>query len=414
MPYDVVVPQIGEAISELRVAGWLKKVGDRVAIGDPLFEVDSDKAIVEVESVVQGKLVEILAAEDASVMPQQVVARIRLDGEEGVEQAGSAGPGDAASAGATTDAGADGPAPSLQPVRPVGSVGPRSDTGRASPKARRRARELGISLEGVAGTGPNGLITVGDLEEAARSRASTEAPTHAQVVHRNPTFDDLPKLRQVVARRMLASKQQVPHFYLSVEVDMQQPGALRQYCRDVLEWERAPSYTDIVVRACALTLVAMPELNVSYTDRLIRRESVSIGVAVASDEGLTVPVLANADALPLRDMATALRELAQRARAGRLKQSDTGPKSIVVSNLGMFGVDEFLAIIDPPDPMILSMGRIRDRFVPVGGVAEVRPMAILGLSVDHRVLDGAQAARFLTRLKGRLEQPFDILGSAGS
>jgi pyruvate dehydrogenase E2 component (dihydrolipoamide acetyltransferase) len=414
VPFDVVVPQIGEAISELRVAGWLKKVGDHVEVGEPLFEVDSDKAVVEVESVVSGTLTEVLSAEDAAVMPQQVVARIRLDGEAESEEApdesddldrpAEAG-GDAALGGSR--AGGFDPGPSSSEV-------PRAHTKvRASPKARRRARELGIELEGVVGSGPNGLITVDDLTGVVPHH-DTERLEEASVALDGPTFADLPKLRQVVARRMLASKQQIPHFYLSVDVDMQQLGELRDYCREILAWERAPSYTDIVVHACALTLVTMPELNVSYTDRLIRRDEISIGLAVAAEEGLTVPVLPNAAALTLAETAVSLRGLAERARAGRLKQADTGSKSMVVSNLGMFGVDSFAAIIDTPDPMILSMGRVKDCVVAVAGSPRIRPMATFGLSVDHRVLDGVQGARFLAQLKHRLEQPFDILGSARS
>jgi pyruvate dehydrogenase E2 component (dihydrolipoamide acetyltransferase) len=411
VPFEVVVPQIGEAVSELRLASWLKKVGERVTVGDPLFEVDSDKAVVEVESVVDGTLAEILAEVDASVMPQQVVARILADDE--VSTPGSDRPRAAAGPVDGRDRAADA-VPATQPNARAREGARARPAERASPKARRHARELGVSLEGIEGTGPHGLITVSDIDRAARRRgeAATSVPQHAP--HEPGSFSDLPKLRQVVARRMLASKQLVPHFYLSVDVDTHLLAALRDYCRQALAWERPPSYTDIVVRACALTLAEMPELNVSYTDRLFRRDAIGIGLAVATDQGLTVPVLADADTLTLRDVATALRELAQRARAGRLKQSDTGAKSMVVSNLGMYGVDSFAAIIDMPDPMILSMGRVRDCLVPVAGSPAVRPMATLGLSVDHRVLDGVQGAQFLARLKHRLEQPFEILGSERS
>jgi pyruvate dehydrogenase E2 component (dihydrolipoamide acetyltransferase) len=172
-----------------------------------------------------------------------------------------------------------------------------------------------------------------------------------------------------------------------------------------------PTYTDILARACALTVGEMPAVNVSYTEQgLMPRSVVGIGVAVNTDAGLIVPVLSQTETADLRKTSLALRDLTGRARNGRLRQSDLGPKSMVISNLGMYGMDTFIAIIDMPDPMILAVGRVAERVVPVAGQPAVLPMCTLTLSVDHRVLDGVQAAQFLDRLKNRLENPFDILG----
>ena len=210
---------------------------------------------------------------------------------------------------------------------------------------------------------------------------------------------------------MQASKQQVPHFYLMADVDMSEANRLRDYCRRHMGWEKSPTYTDILIRACALSIKEMPFVNRSYSDAgFIERQRISIGVAVASKAGLIVPTLPDADQLSLKSIAENLRALAERARQGRLKPADLSEKSMVISNLGMYGVDAFIAIIDMPDPMILAVGQVADRLVPVDGQAVIKPMCTLSLSVDHRVLDGAEGAQFLSLIKNRLENPFDIMG----
>jgi pyruvate dehydrogenase E2 component (dihydrolipoamide acetyltransferase) len=417
MPTDIVVPQIGEAVSELRIVAWYKQVGDDVHVGDLLFEVDSDKAIVEVEAFVDGTLLEILAPADSAVMPQEVVARV-----------------------ATADEVA-------QPVAPQAPIRETPSSANISPVAQRMASQMGVSLAGITGSGPNGRITAEDVQNHAgqqaravdRVLASPKARLVAQdrgvdlsalagtgvdglIVLRDvetaaPAFaaagtvTPISKLRQTIAASMVASKQQVPHFYLMADVDMSEANRLRDYCRDLPGWERAPTYTDILIRACALSIVDMPSVNRSYGDAgFIERQQIGIGVAVAAEAGLIVPTLPDADQLSLQSIAENLRALAQRARSGRLKPADLGEKSMVISNLGMYGVDAFIAIIDMPDPMILAVGQVTDRLVPVDGQAVIKPMCTLSLSVDHRVLDGVQGAQFLALVKNRLENPFDIMG----
>jgi pyruvate dehydrogenase E2 component (dihydrolipoamide acetyltransferase) len=210
--------------------------------------------------------------------------------------------------------------------------------------------------------------------------------------------------------RMQASKQTVPHFYLMLDVDMSAAQSLRTYCREVLRWERAPTYTDLMVRACGLALRAVPAMNMSYVDeQLVRHRTANIGIAVSTEDGLLVPVLSNADTMALQDVSAQVRDITERARQRRLTASDLSAKSMVVSNLGMYGIDAFVAIIDVPDPMILAVGRISDRVVPLNGQVVIRPICTLTLSVDHRAVDGAQAAQFLQRIQTLFEQPFDLL-----
>lgn len=434
MAIEVVVPQVGEAIAEVTLVTWLKSEGDYVRRGEPLFEVDTDKAIVEVEAFAEGTLTQILVPEGGAVMPQQVVALLTPEGEaeaapspdaEVVAQAAEVPPPTQAvpdvkispvAQRIAAELGVD-----LSKVQGTGPgrrvtaedvhraagvevgkrVPPPADGGPprvlASPKARRLAKELGVDLHRLQGTGIDGMIVAEDVQAAlVAPRPSGPRP--------------LSKLRRSIATRMQLSKQTIPHFYLMVDVDMTQAQHLRTYCGEKLGWEQAPTYTDIVVRACALALADMPALNVTYADEgMVRRGTVGIGIAVSVEDGLIVPVLPTADQLSLRQTSEAARGLIARAREGRLRGGDLSQKSMVVSNLGMYGVDAFVAIIDPPDPMILAVGRIADRVVPVEGQAAIRPMSTLTLSVDHRALDGVAGSEFLTRVKDLLESPFELL-----
>ena len=435
---EIVVPQLGEAVSEVTLVQWFKKEGDWVEKDEVLFEVDTDKTVVEVEAFAEGTLVEILSANGSKVLPLQVVGLMTATGEQ-------ASVPRAAVESKTAPTVAVLSTPKATPLarnvadqlgvdlidvegtgfsnrvmaddvrrynsagdgkEAVGTNDKRAPRVAASPKARRLAKTLGVDLSGLVGTGADGLISVKDIERAAQT------PQNQPVV--SPTdVDILPpsKLRKTIATRMQTSKQTVPHFYLMVEVDMMQAGNLRTYCQDKLGWERAPTYTDMMVRACALALTAMPQVNRIYTDQGFQpRNSVDIGVAVGVEEGLIVPVLQGVDRLGLQEISAGIRGMAQRARNSRLRPTDLSSKSMVVSNLGMYGIDAFYAIIDIPDPMILAAGRVTDRIVALGGRPVVRPLCTLTLSVDHRVLDGVLGAGFLTRVKDILENPYEVLG----
>jgi pyruvate dehydrogenase E2 component (dihydrolipoamide acetyltransferase) len=353
---DVVVPQLGEVASDVVLVRWLKREGDEVRKGEPLFELDTDKYVVEIQAVEDGTLVQIVVSEREEVSPLQVVAR-------------------------------------LLPAAASVASGPSARAGRrvlASPKARSLAGKLG------------GLITAEDV----RALAAREAPVQAATTH-----VPLSRARRAVAARTQASKREAPHFYLLADADMSEALRLRAHCAEALGWERLPSYTDLLVAACARALGRCPEANVVFSEEgLRRRESVDVGVAVALDDGLLSPVVRDAGALGLRELSERRRALVARARRGRLTGADAGERSIVVSNLGMYGVDAFIAIIDLPDPMILAAGRVAERCVPVDGVPAVRPACTLALSVDHRALDGVVAARFLGLLRESLEEAFVLLG----
>lgn len=441
MRVEVVVPQIGEAVAELSIVRWLKAAGDSVTKGEVLFEIDSDKAIVEVECFVDGKLIEIIHGDGSTVMPQNIVAILETE----VEIASLAQDGNSSN---SHDVDASTPGNS-----DVGHV-----LGKASPLADRVARELGIDLQAISGTGPTGRIMRADVVEyqAKSNRDTAVADPKLTFLNVSPkarllarelgvdlavlvghgiggmvvskdvlsalpatdmdrsrpqTLHSPSKLRQIIAERTLEAKQTVPHFYLSVDVNMTQVNALRQHCVDHLQWERPPTYTDILVRVCSLTLAKLEWANRSYTSAGIRvRERVNIGIAVGTDEGLIVPVIPEANEMTLTQTVKLLRALIERARHGRLKASDFSEKSMVISNLGMYSVDRFIAIIDIPDPMILAVGRVVDRVVPIEGQVRIQPMCTLTLSVDHRLLDGVQGAVFLERIKDYLESPFEIMG----
>jgi pyruvate dehydrogenase E2 component (dihydrolipoamide acetyltransferase) len=388
---DVIVPQVGEAVAEVRLVRWLKAPGEPVKRGEPLFELDTDKALVEVEAFVDGTLVEIVVPEGGAVLPQQVVGRVLVaDSKSPVTLAHTVSQPEPVTG--------ESQVASPEPLPPT-PAGERGERRAVSPKARRLAEQLGLILDMVQGTGPDGLVTVSDVEAA--QRAASVYPAQA------PSWLSR---RQAIAERTLASKQQVPHFYLTVDADMTEARRLRAHCTAELDWPQPPTFTDLIVRATALALAAMPRVNVRYMDgQLEARPSVDIGVAIALDEGLMAPVLAGADQASLRATAEWLRAAAERARQGRLQQQDLRSKSLVVSNLGMYGIDSFIAIIDQPDPMILAVGRVADRVVPVAGQPAVRAMSTLTLSVDHRALDGAVAAQFLKQVQARLESSFDLL-----
>lgn len=472
MTVEIVVPQIGEAVSELMITEWLKQVGDEVRKGDVLFEVDSDKAIVEVEAFADGTLIEIIHGDGSTVLPQQVVGILGESDEEApVTEAAATATPDAPEADSSVKASpvarrmAEDKGIDLAAIAGSGPKGrivaddvraavaqrekpqaPTTARVNASPKAKRLAEEQNLDLTQITGTGVEGMITTDDVQQAmatttssARVNASPKAKRLAdehdldlseitgtgidgmivtadlqtRLAQPQPDVDvrSLSKLRQRIAQRMTDSKQQVPHFYLMVDVDVTGVNQLRRYCVDELHWERPPTYTDVLTRACALTLADMPDVNRSYSEGgYVTRDNVGIGVAVSTDVGLMVPVLPDADTLSLAATSRSLRELFQRTRDARLKPSDLSEKSMSISNLGMFGIDRFIAIIDTPDPMILAVGQVTDRVVPVDGQVVIQPMMTLTLSVDHRILDGTEGARFLSRLKARLENPFDILG----
>jgi pyruvate dehydrogenase E2 component (dihydrolipoamide acetyltransferase) len=383
------MPQGGQDITEGVVVRWLKAEGEAVRKGDVLCEVETEKAIFEVESPVDGMLLKIVAPAGRKV---PIFSLIGIVGEAGeafdleamiAEQAPQE------------------QRPDVTAIRrrlAAGEGAPR-DRAKASGRARKLAAEKGVDLERIAGSGPRGRITSQDvLIHVEKCRLKVTALEGRAL--------PMSRMRRAIARNVALSKQTIPHFYVTVAVDVSEALGLREVLRAA---GREISITDLVVRAAALTLREFPAVNGRVQDdQFLAFEDVNIGLAVALDEGLVVPVLPRADALRLDEIARLSRELVARAREGR--QANLVPGTFTVSNLGMLGVDNFIAIINPPETGILAVGAVRRQ--PVAAEDDsirIRSMMQITLSSDHRVVDGALAARFIAGIRQRLEDPRQLL-----
>ncbi|MDR7387500.1 MAG: dihydrolipoamide acetyltransferase family protein, partial [Armatimonadota bacterium] len=349
----------------------------------PLLEVETDKANVEIESPASGVLARVLAREGDEVPVGQVIGWILLPGEEPSELPAAPVSAPAAAAAAVSTEEVLGPPTVAEPapVRP-----------RASPKARRLAREMGVDLRSVQGSGPGGAILASDLQRLTEAAPASE----------------LPHVWKLMAERTARAWSTVPHFFLQRDVRADRLVAWHQALRQRLQVEL--TYTDLLVKLVATALRAHPEVNARWEDGRIRRlPDVNVGIAVATEHGLVVPVVHRADELPVERIAQRRAELVDRARAGRLRPEDVDGGTFTISNLGMYGVDRFLAVVNAPQAAILSVGRLADRVVAEEGRPVVRPTLSLGLACDHRVLDGARAARFLETLAAWVEEPLALL-----
>jgi len=444
----VVMPKLSDAMESGKIIKWLKKEGDRINGGDILAEVETDKADVEMEAFGAGVLRKILvpAGETAAIgaligviaEPGDDIAALVASAPAGAAGAGSAAqktplraepapatPAGAASAVATTPRPAvvtSGPAPAA-PVAVVGApaaapagVGPVVQGGRvkASPLAKKIAAQAGVDLRLIQGSGPGGRIIRRDVEAAgsgAGIAAAAAMPATAPAAVSGVEFEDVPlsQMRATIARRMPLSKGPVPHFYVTSEVAMDRAWELREQL-NALEGQPKISVNDFVIRACALALLKHPGVNASLQGDAIRvYHRAHIGVAVALDEGLITPVLRDCHAKPLAQIAVEARDLAERARNRKLRAQELSGATFSISNLGMFDVAEFSAIINPPEGAILAVGSVRR--VPVAddaGLGVGRRM-MLTISCDHRVMDGAMGARFLQDVKRLLEEPLRLL-----
>jgi pyruvate dehydrogenase E2 component (dihydrolipoamide acetyltransferase) len=390
MPTEIVMPALGMAQESITLVRWLRAEGETVAKGDPLMEVETDKAVVEIEAPASGTLSNVTAAPGDRVPVGNTIAMILAPGERGPKAARQL------TGHLVTPAGSEVKKKTQLPAA-RGLVFP----GRiaASPAARRIAREKGIDLARVKGTAPGGSIVAEDVSRAAvgqRPVLPGSVPTTAST--------PLSPMRRVVGERMAQSKQTVPHFYVSVEVDMSAVEGQRTK-RKGQGAKIVPSVNDWVLWGCARALKEFPSLNSTLAGQGIGVYSeINLGVAVALEEGLVVPVIRNADRLSLKEIAHRSRELTEKAHNKKLLPGDCEGGTFTVSNLGMFGADHFIAIINPPQCAILAVGRVAPRVVPLGEQIAIRAMMTMTLSADHRIVDGAIAARFLQEVKRLLEQ----------
>jgi pyruvate dehydrogenase E2 component (dihydrolipoamide acetyltransferase) len=419
MPTPVLMPALELAQETGKVVRWLKAPGDRVAQGEPLVEIETDKVTTEIEAPAAGILGEVTARE-GDVVPVGRPIAVILEAADGPAPlaAGGPPPGARVEAGGPRAGGAPGP-PGARPAA-GGAVGrPRP---LASPKARRLAGERGLDLAVLVGSGPGGAVLAADVLAAASPAVpapsrepapavlpvAPPAPGAAAPAAGQPAASPVGTVWRLMAERVTASWTSVPHFYLLREVDASRLSAWRDRARATTG--ARITYTDLLVKLVAAALVRHPEVNAAWRDgAIVRNPEVAIGLAVALDDGLVVPVLRRADALDLAAIARAREDLVGRAQGGRLRPADVQGGGFTISNLGMYGVDAFHAIVNPPQAAILAVGRIAARVVAVDGRPAVRPTMLLTLSCDHRVLDGARGARFLETLAGLIEEPLALL-----
>jgi pyruvate dehydrogenase E2 component (dihydrolipoamide acetyltransferase) len=418
-------------MEEGTVLSWLKSVGDEVAVGDELVEIETDKANMVYEADTAGTLVEIVAEEGATLPIGEVIARVGEAGEAvETKSEDASGNGAAASAEPKAEAPAEpAEAPSPAPAAEGGDGRPEGGAAegarvKASPIARRIAQEKGLDLSSLHGSGPGGRIVKADVEGAgagatpqkaqsslgAAPAPPSTAPGDVETAKGQVQAVEVSKLQSTVARRMAESKATAPHFYLQAEIDMSRCVEARGRIKAAAaEGEVVPSFNDMVVKACALALREFPRANGAYRDgRFELYSRVNVGVAVAAQDALVVPTVFDADRKGLRQIAAEVRELAQKVRDGSITPPELSGGTFTVSNLGMYGIDSFSAVINTPQAGILAVGAISERPVVREGEIATAHLMSANLACDHRILYGADGAEFLARIRALLEEPLSL------
>ena len=404
MAVDVSLPRLGQGMESGTIVRWLKQEGDQVEKGEALYELDTEKVTQEVEADASGVLLKILAGEGEEI---EVGKRIAVIGEAGEEVDTKEEPTEVAE-GEEQEEGSPGPAREDERERGREASADEQDAevteqaasngGRlkASPLARRIARERGIELSSLTGTGPEGRIVAEDVERAATSPAHAtvgSAPLEAEV-------EKLSSLRKTIARR-LTEAWQAPAFQISMSADMTRAQELRELLRD-----EGVTVTDVLTKLCAIALLRHRQVNAHYADDEIRIfPNAHVGLAVATERGLLVPVLREVERKSIVELAAERKSLVERTRQGKLSQDDLEGGTFTISNLGMYGVEQFIAVLNPPQVAILAVGAIEERAVWQGDAFVSRPLMSLTLTCDHRAIDGAAAAEFLRTVKTLVEEP---------
>ncbi len=396
MAFSVVMPALEMAQETGKLIAWRKKEGDRVTKGEPLLEIETDKAVMEVEAPADGILAGITGSVGADIPVGQTIAWIVAPGEAPPAEKASAISAAPAARGKTESHAAPVAAGALEPAAATG--------GRVSPKARRLAKELGVDIASLRGSGPGGEILASDVQAAAIPGAASASAVPAK----SASLEVPSTLGRLMAERTTQSWTTVPHFFVIREIEAT---ALNDYRERLLaEIERTHNiritHTDLLVVLTSRVLLKHPRLNSSFTPEGIRlHDHVNMGVAIAVNDGVVAAVISNAHTANLAEIAKRRRDVAERARAGKLSPADIADATFTISNLGMYHVDQFSAIITPPQAAILAVGSIADRVVVVDGKPAVRPMMTLTLSCDHRAADGARAAMFLNDLAEAVRDP---------
>jgi len=429
MPADIVMPRLSDTMESGTVARWLKNEGDTVVKGEPIADIETDKAMMPLESDVSGTISKILLPEGESAPIGTTIAIVAKSGEASTPRTGTPAPATTRAAEPSTPPRAverlaqseEGGIPTTANERAVTPTFPTSNERvLASPVAKRLAEEMNIDLRSVVGTGPNGRITREDVEAVTRAGQAQVAPEEVGKAGPPPAVAPpstapsvgrpLTRLQETVARRMVQSKTTVPHFYLTTEIDMAAAARLRSQLN--AQWADAHiGFTDILARAVALALEAFPLVNASWQgDHIDYHQDVNVGLAVATEGGgLVVPVIKHANKSGLRQLSVEIKDLVKRTREGKNRPGDFEGGTFTISNLGAWAVDNFLAIINPPESAILAVGRIEKRPVARGDQIVLSERVNLSLSCDHRVFYGAYGAEFMTKLRDLLEQPYSLL-----
>ena len=438
---DIVMPRLSDSMEEGTILAWMKKVGDEIAVGEEIVEIETDKANMAYESDVAGTLTEILADEGATLPIGKPIARVGDASDTPAQERGQAPAGEnvASFSEPAPQQGSSGdsePA-EAEPVQVAEASKDSADGERvkASPVAKRLAKEQGIDLPTIQGSGPGGRIVKKDVKAATPAvgdagagvprgevpeapstvgvAPAAEAPgpsSSSETAKGTTTVEELSKLQQVVARRMSESKATAPHFYLEAEIDMTRAVEARKAIKAAArEGDVVPSFNDMVVKACAIALGESPKANGAYRDGKFELHSrINVGVAVAAEGALVVPTVFDADKKGLRQIAADTRAVAAKVRDGSVTPPELSGGTFTVSNLGMFGIDNFSAVINSPQAAILAVGAIKEKPAVRGG--EIVPARLMNvtLACDHRILYGAEGAEFLARVRALLEEPVSL------
>ncbi len=402
----VRMPALSDTMEEGTLVAWHKAVGENVSAGELLAEIETDKAVMEFQSFFDGVLLHIGVEEGQSVPVDQVIAVIGKEGEDYAQL--------------LTESAVEEQAPSVEVVEMVAApleevktvASSSSDNGRikASPLAKAMAKEEGIDLNLVSGSGDDGRIVKRDIESFLKEQVIPQPVSAPSFTSPEGSYEDVPvsQMRKVIAKRLGESKFAAPHFYLTMEICMDKAMAARKQLNSMSDTKI--SFNDLVVKATTVALKKNPAINSSWLGDKIRYYNyVNMGIAVAMEEGLVVPVIANADSKSLGTIAAEIKELAGKAKDRKLTPEQMSGNTFTISNLGMFGIEEFTAIINPPDACILAVGRIASRLVRIGDDIVDSNFMKVTLSCDHRVVDGAKGSKFLQDLRDILEEPMRML-----
>jgi pyruvate dehydrogenase E2 component (dihydrolipoamide acetyltransferase) len=404
MSNQVTLPRLGQGMESGTIVRWLKSEGDKVEKGEPLYELDTEKVTQEVEADAGGVLLKILAQEGQEIQVGKAIAVIGEEGEEVPEaEAEAEEPREEREPAETEEAVGAGHAPPAERREEKEEAPATVDGGRvkASPLARRIAKERGVDLKALRGSGPEGRIVAEDVERAGEAPrvAPAAAPGEVEVVQ-------LTRMRQTIARR-LTEAWKAPHFQIAMSADMRASIRLREaLVARTQEEDVRPTYSDILTKVCALALMRHRPVNAHFADGETRLfPTANIGIAVAIPDGLIVPVIPSCEAKTIAEIAQARADVVERARGGKLQNADLENGTFTISNLGMYGVERFIAVLNPPQAAILAVGAIEERAVVSDGEVVAQPRMELTLSCDHRAVDGATASQFLADVKAFLEEP---------